>query len=141
MISHWWYKGVVKEHAEPLDDGDAEPDLLDELTDEWTRQNPDFPALTDAAYDRLVLMRTLGQLRREAGLSQTAVAARMGTSQAQLARLEMAESDPRMSTLDRFAVAVGYRLEWSLVRREERGRLRRPGHGPGDRASGSKSGQ
>ncbi len=131
----------MKEHAEPLDDGDAEPDFLDELTDEWARQNPDFPALTDAAYDRLVLMRTLGQLRREAGLSQTVVAARMGTSQAQLARLEMAESDPRMSTLDRFAVALGYRLEWSLVRREEGRRLRHPRRTHGDRGPRSKPGQ
>ncbi len=83
-------------------------------------------------------MRTLGQLRREAGLSQTAVAAKMGTSQAQLARLEMAESDPRMSTLDRFAVALGYRLEWSLVRREEERRLRRPGRAHRDHARRSK---
>jgi DNA-binding phage protein len=106
---------VVTEHAAPLEDVDDGPDFLDELTDELTRKDPTFPALADAAYNRLLLMRRLGQLRREAGLSQTAVAARMGTSQAQLARLEMAESDPRMSTLDRFAIALGYRLEWSLV--------------------------
>lgn len=118
----------MTEHAEPLDSTDEGPDFLDELTEEWTRQNPDFPALTDAAYDRLVLMRTLGKLRREAGLSQTAVAAKMGTSQGQLARLEMAESDPRMSTLDRFAVALGYSLQWTLVRRKE-GRRVPNGHG------------
>jgi DNA-binding phage protein len=112
---------MVTENAAPLDDVDDGPDFLEELTEEWTRQDPSFPALTDAAYGRLLLMRKLGQLRREAGLSQTAVAARMGTSQAQLARLEMAESDPRMSTLDRFAIALGYRLEWSLVRSTEPG--------------------
>ncbi len=128
----------MEEHAEPLDHEDEEPDFLDELTEEWTRQDADFPALTDAAYDRLVLMRTLGQLRREAGLSQTAVAAKMGTSQAQLARLEKAESDPRMSTLDRFAVALGYRLEWSLVRQEEGRRLRHPRRVHGDHAPRSK---
>jgi len=97
-----------------VDDG---PDFLDELIEDGTRRDPGFPALVEAAYGRRLLMRKLGELRRESGLSQTAVAARMGTSQAQLARLEMAESDPRMSTLDRFAVALGYRLEWSLVRR------------------------
>jgi DNA-binding transcriptional regulator YiaG len=95
---------------------DQEPDFLDELIEEGARQDPEFPAMVHAAYSRHVLMRKLGQLRREAGLSQTAVAARMGTSQAQLARFETAESDPRMSTLDRFAIALGYRLEWRLVR-------------------------
>jgi DNA-binding phage protein len=106
----------VTEHAAPFDDLDEGPDLLDELIEDGARRDPGFPAMVDAACSRHVLMRKLGELRREAGLSQTAVAARMGTSQAQLARLETAESDPRMSTLDRFAIALGYRLEWSLVR-------------------------
>jgi len=110
----------VTENVAPLDDLDQGPDLLNELIEDGARQDAAFPAMVDAAYGRHVLMRRLGELRREAGLSQTAVAARMGTSQAQLARLEMAESDPRMSTLDRFAIALGYRLEWSLVRSTER---------------------
>lgn len=106
----------MNEHAGPLDDLDDERDLLDELVEEGARRDPGFPAMVDAAYDRLQLMRRLGELRREAGLTQTVVAARMGTSQAQLARLEIADSDPRMSTLDRLAIALGYRLEWRLVR-------------------------
>jgi DNA-binding phage protein len=96
--------------AEPPDNGDDGPDFLEELTEEFTKKDPTFPALAGAALNRLLLMRRLGELRREAGLSQTTVAARMGTSQAQLARLEMAESDPRMSTLDRFAIALGLPL-------------------------------
>ena len=109
------YIDLVTEHATPIDDLDQGPDFLDQLIEDGTRQDPAFPAMVDAAYGRHLLMRRLAELRREAGLSQTTVAARMGTSQAQLARLEMAESDPRMSTLDRFAIALGYRLEWSLV--------------------------
>jgi DNA-binding phage protein len=108
---------MVTDYAAPLDEVDDGPDLLDEIIEDGTRENPDFPVLVDAAHDRMSLMFRLGELRREAGLSQTVVAAKMGTSQGQLARLEMAESDPRMSTLDRLAVALGYRLEWRLVRR------------------------
>jgi predicted transcriptional regulator len=34
----------------------------------------------------------------------------MGTSQSALARLEAGESDPRISTVERFALAVGQEL-------------------------------
>ena len=48
-------------------------------------------------------------------MSRTAVAARMGTSEAAIARLEACRVDPRVSTLERFAEAVGTHLEWRLV--------------------------
>jgi ubiquitin-like protein Pup len=41
-------------------------------------------------------------------------AARMGTSEAAIARLEAGEVDPRLSTVERFADALGKRLEWHL---------------------------
>jgi predicted transcriptional regulator len=44
--------------------------------------------------------------RHELGLSQTEVAARMGTSQSALARLESGRSDARMSTVARYAEAL-----------------------------------
>ncbi len=59
----------------------------------------------------------IGQLvaaRRERGLSQTVVAARMGTSQSVVARLESGDNDVRLSTLERYADALGLRLDWDL---------------------------
>jgi transcriptional regulator with XRE-family HTH domain len=54
--------------------------------------------------------------RREAmGLSQTEVAARMGTSQSAVARLEGRRADLRVSTLERYAAAVGLRIDWRLA--------------------------
>jgi transcriptional regulator with XRE-family HTH domain len=53
----------------------------------------------------------LAEQRRAAQLSQTEVAARMGTSQSSVARLEAGEVDPRLSTLDRYAEALGGQLE------------------------------
>ena len=54
--------------------------------------------------------------RREAmGLSQTEVAARMGTSQSAVARLEGRRADLRVSTLERYAAAVGQRIDWRLA--------------------------
>ena len=53
---------------------------------------------------------SLADRRRKLGLSQTLVAARMGTSRSALARLEAGESDPRISTVERYALAVGQEL-------------------------------
>ncbi|GGJ75045.1 hypothetical protein GCM10010123_01290 [Pilimelia anulata] len=49
----------------------------------------------------------LRRVRRERGLSQAAVGERIGTTQSAVARMETGESDPRLSTLVRFADAVG----------------------------------
>ncbi|MDE3203084.1 MAG: helix-turn-helix transcriptional regulator [Acidobacteriota bacterium] len=48
------------------------------------------------------------------GLSQTEVAARMGTSQSAVARLESGAGDVRMSSLERYAAAVDQVLDWRL---------------------------
>jgi ribosome-binding protein aMBF1 (putative translation factor) len=85
-------------------------DFLDEIVEERTAQNPEFPAMVDAALEARRLLRSLADRRRQLGLSQTAVAARMGTSQSALARLEGGDADPRISTVERFALAVGEEL-------------------------------
>ena len=56
--------------------------------------------------------------RLSVGLSQTEVASRMGTSQSAVARLEAGESDVRLSTLERYAAAVGMTLDWQLGERD-----------------------
>ena len=69
---------------------------------------PVFPGFREMA-ERLTA-------RRQAlGLSQTAVAARMGTSQSAVARLESGATDVRLSTLHRYADALGDRLAVELL--------------------------
>ena len=68
------------------------------------------------------LVRELAEQRQAAGLSQTEVAARMGTSQSAVARLESGTGDVRASTLERYAAAVGGQITWTL---------NRPGEGVG----------
>jgi ribosome-binding protein aMBF1 (putative translation factor) len=48
--------------------------------------------------------------RRAAGMSQDEVARRMGTSQPAVARLEAGQVDARVSTVQRYAGAVGAQL-------------------------------
>jgi hypothetical protein len=73
-------------------------------------------ALARMAAERAGLVRDLVARRQAAGLSQTEVAARMGTSQSAVARLESGTTDVRASTLERYAAAVGGQINWLLSR-------------------------
>jgi predicted transcriptional regulator len=75
---------------------------------------PVFPGFAEAALSRRRLLRELAERRGELGLSQTVVAARMGTSQSVVARLESGEVDARLSTIERYATALGQRIEWRI---------------------------
>jgi ribosome-binding protein aMBF1 (putative translation factor) len=72
---------------------------------------PGFAALADTQEE---LVAELVARRRALGLSQTEVAARMGTSQSAVARLEGGGADARLSTVQRYAQALGHRLAWRL---------------------------
>jgi hypothetical protein len=93
----------------------VEPDALDEMIAEFGKANPDFPHLLLAAERRRALLRTLAEQRRRRDLSQTRVAAAMRTSQPTLARLETTAADTKLSTVERFAGALGYAIEYHLV--------------------------
>ena len=90
-------------------------DFLDEIIAERAERNPDFPDLVEAAVHRRELLRELAARREQLGLSQTVVAARMGTSQSAVARLEAGETDTKLSTVERFAAALGQKVEWRLA--------------------------
>jgi transcriptional regulator with XRE-family HTH domain len=78
------------------------------------RHHPLLPGFKELAERRQALADELVSRRLALGLSQTEVAARMGTSQSAVARLEAGLSDVRLSTLERYAAAVGYSLDWRL---------------------------
>ena len=77
-----------------------------------------FPGFRDLASNTDELIAALVSLRRDHGLSQTQVAARMGTSQSAVARLESGDSDARLSTLGRYAQALGTELGFAVRQRE-----------------------
>ena len=68
-------------------------------------------AETRAAYEALAdeyaIAREMIAARARAGLSQSEVAQRMGTTQSVVARLESGKRPPSMRTVQRFAEAVG----------------------------------
>ncbi len=92
----------------------TDTDFLDEMVEQFTDTNPEFPVLLAAAQRRRAVLAALTELRHKRHLSQTTVAAAMNTSQSALARLEGA-ADTKLSTLERYAAALGCRVEYKLV--------------------------
>lgn len=88
-------------------------DDLDKLIDDLGRDDPGLELRVAAALERRELARQLAERRRAAGLTQTDVADRMSTSQGQVARFESG-ADTRMSTVARYAAALGVTVTWSI---------------------------
>lgn len=90
----------------------AEPGSVE--IDEWLADYLEYDhALGDALEDarcRSDVLYFLVQARRHSGKSQTAVAAHMETTQSAVSDLEGGTTDPRLSTLQRYARAVGHAL-------------------------------
>jgi transcriptional regulator with XRE-family HTH domain len=78
-----------------------------------------FPGFGDLGDGPVDLIHRLAALRQAHGLSQTEVAARMGTSQSAVARLESGAADVRVSTLTRYAAAVEASIGFMLQVHEE----------------------
>jgi hypothetical protein len=97
----------------------AERDFVDEMIADRTARNPDFPLLVAGVGRRRELLRGLAELRDAQGRTQTAIAADMETSQSFVARLESSASDARLSTVDRYAVSLGYVVQYHLVPADE----------------------
>ncbi|HEX6778760.1 MAG TPA: helix-turn-helix transcriptional regulator [Ktedonobacterales bacterium] len=118
----------------PAEEHFEEEDFLDELIRERAKINPNFPKMVEAEFRRRKkayaiadkrarlrrklpshyeqsLLRGLAARRAALGLSQEEVAARIGVTQAALAHLERGDTDPKLSTIERYAAALGQKLE------------------------------
>ena len=75
----------------------------------------------DALDEEFRLLDEILKARTESGLTQAQVAKRIGTTQSAVARLEssLGKHSPSMSTLKRYASALGYKVQVRLVK--ERG--------------------
>lgn len=82
--------------------------------------NPQVKAEYDALEEEFALFDELLKARMQAGLTQAQVADRMGTKTPAVARLEAGggsrRHSPSISTLNKYAKAVGCHLEIRLVR-------------------------
>lgn len=92
-----------------------EPDDLDRYIAERARKSPKLPAMVAGRTNRRELQRQLAERRVALGMTQTEAAVLMRTSQSSIARLESGEHDARVSTLERYAIALGCTIEFSLA--------------------------
>mgnify|MGYP001572519718 FL=1 len=81
-------------------------DFLDEIVNERSTRNPEFSRLVKEAEARRITARTLAEIREKRGISQTIVAAKMGTSASVVSKLESG-ADVKVSTLMRYCAAIG----------------------------------
>lgn len=83
------------------------------------------PTVRDAfedAHARSQVVEALVRLRRRLGLTQSQVATSMGVKQPTVSGFETEGSDPRLSTLQRYARSVDAVLVWSIQPRNADGR-------------------
>jgi predicted transcriptional regulator len=77
--------------------------------------NAEFRAEYEKADAEFAVIEALVKARTEAGLTQTELAERIGTTQSAIARLESGGVSPSLATLRRYAEATGTKLQVSLV--------------------------
>jgi len=72
--------------------------------------DPEFAKGFDSGYEQFKIGVMLKQAREEAGLTQEELASRLHTKKTAISRIENHAEDIKLSTLERFAEAIGRRL-------------------------------
>ena len=90
---------------------------MTKLADLKTRlmQDPEFRSAYTEAEGEYKVIEAMILARVAAGLTQSEVAARTGTTQSAIARLEGGRVSPSVETLRKYAAAVGKRLRVEMV--------------------------
>lgn len=83
---------------------------------------PDVKKAYDDLAEEFAFLDEVLKARSGSGLTQAEVAARIGTTQSAIARLESAEPkhSPSIATLQKYAKALGYKVEVRLVKNSRR---------------------
>lgn len=79
------------------------------------QRDAEFSEEFDLGYDNFKLGIILRQAREQAGLTQEEVAKRMNTKKSAISRIENHAEDIKLSTLERFAMAVGINLKLRIA--------------------------
>ena len=77
--------------------------------------DPEFGQEYDEGYQAFRVGVVLKEARKAAGLTQDDLAARLCTQKSAISRIENHSDDVKLSTLEKFAAALGKKLEVRLV--------------------------
>jgi ribosome-binding protein aMBF1 (putative translation factor) len=87
---------------------------LDKYTRSRSARDPEFAEGLETGYEELKVGALLRQARERAGMTQEEVADRLETKKSAISRIENSAGTIRLSTLDRYARAIGWRLSLEL---------------------------
>ncbi len=92
-----------------------EMDDLDRSIAERKAQDPEFAKGFDQGYENFKIGVLLQLSREQAELTQEEVARKMGTKKSAISRIETHAEDIRLSTLHKYAKALGKKLHFEMV--------------------------
>ena len=78
-------------------------------------RDPKFAEDFDSGYEQFKIGAILKQAREEAGLTQEQLAAKLNTKKSAISRIENHAEDIKLSTLERFAKALGKELRLEVA--------------------------
>lgn len=87
---------------------------IDTLHKKWMGDDG-YRTAYEALEPEFALVEEMIAARGRAGLTQADVAARMGTTQSVVARIESGRNSPNLKTLEKYARAVGMRVSVRLL--------------------------
>ena len=89
-------------------------DDLDQYMQKRMKKNPEFWENTEEKFELFKVGFLLKQAREEAGMTQEQIALSLQTNKTAISRIENHASDIRLSTLEKFAQALGKKLRVAL---------------------------
>ena len=78
-------------------------------------RDPEFAKDFDSGYEQLKIGVMLKQAREEAGITQEELASRLNTKKTAISRIENHAEDIKLSTLEKFANALGKKLKLEVA--------------------------
>jgi len=89
-------------------------DDLEKHIAEFKKKNPGRAKNFEIGYENFKLGALLKMAREEAGLTQEQIARKIGTYKANISRLENHGDDAKVSTIQKYASALGKRIKIAL---------------------------
>jgi len=90
-------------------------DILDQLIDKFVGDDPKRQAMLDEEIVNVEAAQLVYDLRKKAGLSQRALAKKVGTTASVICRMEQADYEGSLAMLRRIAGALNRRLELRAI--------------------------
>jgi DNA-binding XRE family transcriptional regulator len=90
-------------------------DDLEKYIEKRKKQSSDFAKTFESGYENFKIGALLRQAREEAGITQEQLAKKLNTKKSAISRIENHAEDIRLSTLNKYAQALGRTLHVRIV--------------------------